>query len=80
MIEKNNWSEINNNISKIKDKIIPKVVKTATVEKIKKINLRIFSTLRLASNLIFRRLIAKKPRAPLNKDIIERNNVLYKKY
>ena len=43
--------EKNLTVSKIKDKIIPKVVKTATMEKTKKINFNIFSTFLLASNL-----------------------------
>ena len=59
----------NDNVSNIKDKTIPNVVSTATVEKIKKINLRILSTYLLASKRTLRRFIAKKLNAKLNKEI-----------
>ena len=45
------------------------MVSTATVEKIKKINLRILSTYLLASKRTLKRFIAKKLNAKLNKEI-----------
>ena len=68
--------EKNLTVSKIKDKIIPNVVRTATIEKTKNINFKILSTFLRASNLIASFLLDKKANTILEKEINDRKLIL----